>query len=317
MTGMATDPTLPAPPEIEHCYRHPAEETRVHCTRCGRPICPDCMIPAPVGYQCPECVAQARKEFRQGPGRRIAVANAKGVSATNALIGLIVAVFVVEVAVGGPGSLLQGPSTLQLYDLGASTAFLPLRNFTVLPGVAMGQDWRLFTSMFLHIGILHLAFNCYALWIFGTAVEREFGRLRFLLIYFASGLFASAASYAFGPVGVVGAGASGAIFGLFGAFLAYNLRRRDTAIAQARLRQMVGLIVLNAVIALSFGFIDWRAHAGGLVAGIAAGYVAEGWGNLARRKVILVVGFAGLLLATVALVAWRTANLRSTFPQLF
>jgi membrane associated rhomboid family serine protease len=275
------------------------------------------MIPAPVGYQCPECVAEARKEFRQGPGRRIAVANAKGISATNALIGVILAVFVLEVAVGGPSSLLQGPSTLKLYNLGASVAFLPLANFTVLPGIAMGQDWRLLTSMFLHIGILHLAFNCYALWIFGTAVEREFGRTRFLLIYFVTGLFASASSYAFGPVGVVGAGASGAIFGLFGAFLAYNLRRRDTAIAQARIRQMGMLILINAFIAFSFGFIDWRAHVGGFVAGVAAGYIAEGAGNLARRKAILVVGFAALLLATVALVVWRTAELRSSYPQLF
>jgi membrane associated rhomboid family serine protease len=304
---MATDPTLPAPPEIEYCYRHPAEETRVHCTRCGRPICPECMIPAPVGYQCPECVAEARKEFRQGPGRRIAVAQAKGISATNALLAVILAVFAVELAVAGPGSLLLGPSTKQLYNLGASAGF----------AVAMGQDWRLFTSMFLHIGIIHLAFNCYALWLFGNAVEQEFGRLRFLLIYFATGLFASAASYAFGPINVVGAGASGAVFGLFGAFIAYNYRRRDTAIAAARLRQMMGLIVLNAVIALSFGFIDWRAHAGGLVAGIAAGYVGEGWGNLSRRRVVLVVGFAGIVLATLALVVWRTTSLHAANPQLF
>jgi membrane associated rhomboid family serine protease len=316
MGRMATEPTLPAPPEIEYCYRHPAVETRVHCTRCGRPICPECMVPAPVGYQCPECVAEARKEFRKGPGRRIAVAQAKGVSTTNVLIGILVAVFVVEVAVAGPGSLLSGASTRKLYDMGASAGVFQLPNFTVLPGIATGQDWRLFTSMFLHIGIIHLAFNCYALWIFGTAVEQEFGRLRFLLIYFASGLFASAASYAFGSLGTVGAGASGAIFGLFGAVLAYNYRRRDTAIARARLQQMVFLIVINAVLAFSLGFIDWRAHAGGFVAGVAAGYLAEGWGNLTQRKVILVAGFAGLLLATVALVVWRTANLHATFPQL-
>ena len=55
----------------------PNVETGVHCTRCGRPICPECMIPAPVGHQCPECVNEARREFRQGPGRRIAVANVR------------------------------------------------------------------------------------------------------------------------------------------------------------------------------------------------------------------------------------------------
>lgn len=315
---MSTDPSLPAPPGTEHCYRHPSEQTGVHCTRCGRPICPACMIEAPVGYQCPECVGEARREFRKGPGRRIAVANAKAMSATNVLLATIGAVFVAELVVAGPDALLLGPTSRQLYDMGGGAAFLAQIDpvFRVLPGIATGQYWRLVTSMFLHIGLIHLAFNAYALWLFGTAIERELGRVRFLLIYFATGIFASAASYAFGTPGAVGAGASGAIFGLFGAYLAYNYRRRGSALADARVQQMVRLIVLNAILALSLHFIDWRAHLGGLVAGLAAGYVAEGWGTLERRRRILVFGFAGILLAAAALVAWRTADLQSTYPIL-
>jgi membrane associated rhomboid family serine protease len=276
------------------------------------------MIEAPVGYQCPECVGEARKEFRKGPGRRIAVANAKAMPATNVLLAAIGAVFVVELAVAGPGALLLGPSSRQLYDMGGGAAFFAQVDpvFRVLPGIATGQYWRLVTSMFLHIGLIHLAFNAYALWLFGTAIERELGRVRFLLIYFATGIFASAASYAFGTPGAVGAGASGAIFGLFGAYLAYNYRRRGSALADARVQQMVRLIVLNAILAISLHFIDWRAHLGGLVAGLAAGYVAEGWGTLERRRRILVFGFAGILLVAAALVAWRTADLRSTYPIL-
>src|SRR4029453_15885180 len=72
-----------APPAVEHCYRHPNVETGVHCTRCARPICPEGMTPAPFGYQCPECVAQARREFRKGPGRRIVTG---GVTATKVLL---------------------------------------------------------------------------------------------------------------------------------------------------------------------------------------------------------------------------------------
>jgi membrane associated rhomboid family serine protease len=314
---MASDQSLPAPPGVEYCYRHPSEQTGVHCTRCGRPICPACMIEAPVGYQCPECVAEARREFRKGPGRRIAVANATRLSATSVLLALIGAVFVAEVVVGGPGSLLLGPSSRKLYDMGGASAFfVQAEPFRVFPGIATGQYWRLVTSMFLHIGVLHLAFNCYALWLFGNAIEHELGRLRFLLIYFTTGIFASAASYAFGTPGAVGAGASGAIFGLFGAFLAYNYRRRSSALAAARLQQMVRLIVLNAILALSLQFIDWRAHLGGLVAGVAAGYAAEGWGNLTKRRWVLVFGFAGILLAAAGLVAWRTADLRASFGPL-
>jgi membrane associated rhomboid family serine protease len=310
MTPMSTDPSLPAPPGVEYCYRHPTQQTGVHCTRCGKPICPACMIEAPVGYQCPDCVAEARREFRAGPGRRIAIANAKSVSATNALLAVIGAVFVVEVIIGGPGSLILGPTSRQLYDMGGATAlFAQAEPFRILPGIATGQYWRLLTSMFLHIGLIHIAFNGYALWLFGTVIETELGRLRFLLIYFTTGIFAGAASYAFGTPVAVGAGASGAIFGLFGAFFAYNYRRRSSALAAARLQQMVRLIVLNAILALSLHFIDWRAHLGGLVAGVAAGYVAEGWGNISKRRAILVFGFSAILLAAAGLVAWRTAEL--------
>jgi Tat protein translocase TatC len=87
----------PAPPTIEYCYRHPSVQTGVHCTRCGRPICTECMIPAPVGYQCPECVQQARREFRQGPGRpRLRVS---GLSATKLLLVALLAGFALALPV--------------------------------------------------------------------------------------------------------------------------------------------------------------------------------------------------------------------------
>ncbi|MGZ8651748.1 MAG: rhomboid family intramembrane serine protease [Actinomycetota bacterium] len=307
--------SLPPPPPTsapERCYRHPNVETGVHCTRCGRPICPECMIPAPVGHQCPECVGEARREFRQGPGRRIAVANIRRrASATTALLGLIAAVFLLEVVTGGPGSLMTGPSGLKLIELGASVALARLPNGDLV-GIAAGQDWRLVSAMFLHAGLLHIAFNAYALWIFGTVVEQELGRLRFLLIYFATGIVASAASYAFGP-NAVGVGASGAIFGIFGAFVTYNYRRRHLAIAAARLRSAVMIVVINMVLALSIQGIDWRAHVGGFIAGLFAGFVAEGVGTPPARRTILLVGFVGLLAVAFGLVAWHTSELQSRF----
>lgn len=307
--------TLPPPPPTgvpEYCYRHPNVETGVHCTRCGRPICPECMIPAPVGHQCPGCVDDARREFRQGPGRRIAAANIRRrASATTALLALIGAMFLLEVVAGGSGSLMTGPSGLKLIDLGASIALARLPNGDLV-GIAAGQDWRLVSAMFLHAGLLHIAFNAYALWIFGTVVEQELGRLRFLLIYFVTGVVASAASYAFGP-NAVGVGASGAIFGIFGAFVTYNYRRRHLAIAAARLRSAVTIVVINMVLALSIQGIDWRAHVGGFIAGLFAGFAAEGVGTPSARKTILVVGFAGLLVVAFGLVTWHTSQLHSQF----
>lgn len=296
----------PPAPTVEVCYRHPSEQTRVHCTRCGRPICPECMIPAPVGYQCPECIAQARREFRRGPGRPFR----GGVNATKALLYAIAAVFVVEVVVGGPQALFNGPSGRRLFDLGA---LQPL-------AIADGQYWRLFTAMFLHAGLLHIGFNAYALWLFGSMLESNLGRTHMVVIYFVSGFLASAASYAFGPVEALGVGASGAIFGIFGAFIAFNYRRRHLALAAANLRWAATLILLNLFLAFGFaGRIDWRAHLGGLIAGLAAGAVAEGWGGPAQRRTIQIVGFAGLIALGVTIVVWRTGQIRELpiFSQVF
>jgi membrane associated rhomboid family serine protease len=295
------DPNLPAPPQVEHCYRHPNEATLVHCTRCGRPICPQCMIPAPVGHHCPECVAEARREFRKGPGRRIAVA---GFSFTKALIASILAVYVIEVAKGGAGSLFEGPGGQQLFDLGA----------TFPPAIALlGQYWRFVTSMFLHIGVIHLAFNAYALWLLGTHVERDFGQVRFLVIYFLTGIMGGIASYAFGDPLAVGAGASGAVFGLMGAFLAYNYLRRNEAVARAYLQWVWQILALNAVLAITIRQIDFRAHIGGLVAGVVTGYLFD------RERVRLspalrALGVIALIGLGVALVLWRNADLRAQFP---
>jgi membrane associated rhomboid family serine protease len=296
--GSVDDDQLPSPPAqtIEVCYRHPDVQTRVHCTRCERPICPDCMIPAPVGFQCPECVETARREFRRGPGRPFR----GGVSPSKVLLVAIVVPFLVEVILGGPQTLFRGPSNQVLFEMGA---MFP-------PAVATGQFWRLFTAMFLHANLLHLAFNAYALWLFGRAVEEEFGRANMVAIYFVSGFLASAASYAFGPIDTLAVGASGAIFGIFGAFVAFNYRRRHLALASANLRQAAVLLLLNAVLAVANGAIDWRAHLGGFIAGFLAGYVAEGFGPPGRRAFMRVIGFAVLLAGGVALVVWRTNTIR-------
>lgn len=295
---------LPSPPAptIEVCYRHPDVQTRVHCTRCDRPICPDCMIPAPVGHQCPECVEQARRDFRSGPGRALR----GGVSATNALLVAIAIPFVIEVILGGPQALFN-PTAEILFDMGAMQPI----------AVADGQFWRLFTAMFLHVGLLHIALNAYFFWLFGRMVEASFGKTWMVLIYVVAGFLASVASYAFGPVTTLAVGASGAISGVFGAFIAYNYRRRQHAMNAANLRMALTVIVLNAVIAIGYSSIDWRAHVGGLVAGFALGYLADSSGPARQRAVVRFAGVATLVAIGIALVLWRTAEIRSAFPQFF
>lgn len=294
---MAED-QLPSPPAptIEVCYRHPDVQTRVHCTRCERPICPDCMIPAPVGFQCPECVEEARREFRKGPGRPFR----GGISVTKALLVAIAIPFVIEIVVGGPRALFD-PTLKLLFDLGAMAP----------PAVANGQFWRLFTAMFLHAGLLHVALNAYFFWLFGRVVESVFGRTWMLLIFLVSGFLASVASYAFGPVVALAVGASGAISGVFGAFIAYNYRRRHLAANAANLRMALTVIVLNAFIAVAYSSIDWRAHVGGLVAGFALGYLADDAVPARQRAVARFAGVATLVALGIALVVWRTAEIRS------
>jgi membrane associated rhomboid family serine protease len=292
---------------VEVCYRHPKEITGVHCTRCGRPICTDCMRPAAVGYQCPDCA---------GPGGRVATRRRASITVggagriTRLLLAVNVAMFAVELAVGGPNSLLGGPDCGQIIRLGASQPIL----------IAVNHEyWRLFTAMFLHAGILHLGLNMYALYLFGSVVEDAYGSGRFLALYVTSGLLASVASFVFGPPGLVGVGASGAIFGLLGAWFAYNYRRRAMRFHRANLQGAVSLIVLNLVLSAGLSsIIDWRAHVGGLVAGVILGFTAEGLGPPSVRPLVRLGGFVGLLILGAILTVAHVNQLTSTFgPVVF
>jgi membrane associated rhomboid family serine protease len=293
---------MPPPPTRERCYRHPDVETGVHCTRCGRPICPECMIPAPVGHQCPECVADARREYRRGPGRQVAAANLRSTPITKVLLIAIGIGYVWELIVaGGLTSLIAGPSPIDLFEAGGAFA----------PAIAAGQWWRLLTSIFLHAGLIHLAFNAFALWIFGNALEREIGRSSMLAVFLVTGVFAGATSYLFSTGAAVGVGASGAIFGLLGAFVTYNFLRRHNVLASAQLRSAVTLLLLNLVIGLSIPAIDWRAHLGGLVAGVVAGFAVDPSRPPAVRRALTIGGLLLLLGIAVVMVAVRTAQIQA------
>lgn len=173
------------------------------------------------------------------------------------LLAIIVAVFIVQTLLGGSTEVDV------LIRMGAK--FTPL--------IAAGEYWRLLTSMFLHVGVMHLAFNGYALFVIGTELERLMGPGRFLTIYLLSGLFGSLASYALSDS--LAAGASGAIFGIIGALAAFFLVHRKLlgTWGNRRLGNIALVLVLNLIWGFSQpGRIDNLAHVGGLLAGFALGW---------------------------------------------
>jgi len=291
---------LPEDIAVRHCYRHPDRETGVSCSNCGRPICHECMIPAAVGFRCPECMkeqggrdsrakvitrGQTRSRWNAG-----ALGGSAGMSVTKVLVAINVAVFLIGLA----------PSIGNWIDTWGSMS---------VPLVILDhQYWRMFTSLFVHAGILHIAFNMWALWVVGGFMEVAVGRLKFLLLYFISGFAGSVlVLLTLSPSPVVGA--SGAIFGLFGALAvhAYFNRGRDFQ-SSSFLRQILFIIVINLVFTFSFGGISWQAHIGGLVggAGTMAAMMLAGRKD-PRRPFELADGVAvlAIVLVLVALTAWR------------
>ena len=246
------------------------------------------------------------------------MANLKATPVTKILLIAMAIGYVWELVVaGGPGALFGGPGVRDLIDAGA---LVPVIGGTVahpIGGILGGEWWRLLSSMFLHAGLIHLALNSYVLWIFGVEIERQIGRLVMLAVFLVTGVFAGATSFAFAPGYTIAVGASGAIFGLVGAFIAYNYLRRQHVMAQARLRGALTMLMINLIIGFSIPGIDWRAHVGGLVAGLVAGFAVDPSRADPLRRTFAVVGLAALLAGAVALVAIRTAQIDANPSILF
>jgi membrane associated rhomboid family serine protease len=137
--------------------------------------------------------------------------------------------------------------------------------------IASGQWWRFVTPMFLHIGLLHIIFNSYALWIVGPQVEKLYGSARFVFLYVLTGIASVAASYFYNP-SIPSAGASGAIFGLLGVLLVFGFRHRNEIpplFRRAVVTSVLPWILINLVIGFSLRVVDNSAHIGGLLAGAA------------------------------------------------
>lgn len=143
------------------------------------------------------------------------------------------------------------------------------------PLTLSGEPWRLLTCMFIHFGLLHLAFNMWALWDVGRLVERLYGTASFVLLYFVAGLAGSITSVLWNPA-INAAGASGALFGVVGALLAFVFRP-DLGLPPVVVRALRNSMLTFTGISLALGAfatgIDNAAHLGGLATGLVMGLV--------------------------------------------
>jgi rhomboid protease GluP len=197
-----------------------------------------------------------------------------------------VTVFAVMVTFGVP---FLTPSATQLQAWGANDGSRI---------VLRGEYWRLFTSVFIHGGLIHLAVNMWSLMVIGPLVERLYGNLAFAIIYLASGLGGAIASVAASPVRI-GVGASGAICGVLGALMAFLITHRRSipaSLLKSLGANVLGIIVFMVVLGRIVPNIDQEAHYGGLATGFLCGLLLYRPWPVARSL------FVGVRRAAVSLV---------------
>jgi membrane associated rhomboid family serine protease len=268
------------------CYRHPSRETGVSCSSCGRPICPDCMTPTPVGMRCPDC-SRERTKVQRGVRSGPVVPRA-----TQVLIAINVIVFLAETAAGAP---LGGGGGGTIWNHGVLLG-LPLTAHNPYPAPFNGthEYWRLVTGGFLHDGILHIGINMLSLYFVGAALEPAIGSRNFVVIYLTSLLASSFGSLLFQP-DTPTIGASGAIFGVFGALIVVA-RYRGIPFWQSGL----GFILLvNLIFSLSVQGISIGGHIAGLVAGLITGWLVLEFDERRRMPAVAMAGCAVVAVASV------------------
>lgn len=292
------------------CYRHPDVATGIVCTRCGRPICPACMVDAAVGFQCPECTRAGAKQMRQGQLPYGGNVSRNPWLVTIVIVVINVAVFLIANLYGLGDRLGLAPRGVCLdaldpnsYYPGALPDSCAASGNTWVAGVATGAWWQVVTSVFTHLQIVHLALNMVSLIFIGPPLERVLGRARFLAIYAVSGLTGSAAVMWLTNPETSTVGASGALFGLMGALLLLSYK------AKGNYQQVLMLLGLNiAFTVLNLQTISWQGHLGGLVGGLVATWIVV-YAPRERRRIVQWSGLAVLTVLIVAAIVVRASML--------
>lgn len=274
----------PTPAQAPTCFRHPERISYVACHRCGRAVCPDCQVPAPVGVQCTECVRSANKAIPRTKTQFGGTARAGAPVVTYTLIGLNALMYLFQWIIPN--------FTQQIFLVGV---------------LAYWEPWRIITSAFAHSqgSLLHIAMNMYGVYICGTLLEPRLGRLRFISLYFLSALGGSLGVLLLSdPLGAT-LGASGALSGLFlGLFVVFRTNR-------SALKQMGIVLVLNAVMGFIVPGISWQGHLGGaIIGGVVAAAIVLIPKGVKRSKIqfallgLIAVILGGSIYAAALAIRW-------------
>ncbi|MGP0018869.1 MAG: rhomboid family intramembrane serine protease [Candidatus Sulfotelmatobacter sp.] len=257
---------------------------------------------------CPWCVqheAAQRGEIDENAKQPVITApwvqRESSVTLTQLLVGANVMVFIAMVIASGP-------------SLDFTNKVMDVFGANFGPYTLSGQWWRLLTYMFLHGGLMHIAFNMWCLWDLGRLCESLYGRWTFAAIYLITGISGGLASVAWNPE-VLSVGASGAIFGLAGALLAsfYLGEFSVPKVAiQGTLRSLLFFVGFNVLFGAMVSGIDNACHVGGLVSGLILGALiarlAPGH-DVARRVGVLGVVALAVVVSAFGVQRWRAPEL--------
>ena len=245
----------------------------------------------PVGIRCPDHASTTGRAAapKQAARRAAATVSRRGPIVTQALIGINVGIYLLQLLMGAGLSARAG----WIYEHGVLVSSAIDSSGQVV-GVAQGDWWRLVTAMFLHYGPLHLGMNMLVLWFIGPPLEDYFGHGRYALVYLVSGLAGSAGALIWSPNALT-VGASGAIWGIMGAALVLEARRTYVFGGQA-----MGLVVLNLAFTFLIPGISIGGHIGGLIGGALC---ALAFSSFRRSPALATVSIAavGVLSVAVAL----------------
>lgn len=288
------------------CYRHPERETYVRCQRCEKPICPDCMRDASVGFQCPDCVKEGVRSTRQAQAPYGGSRSGDPRVTSIVLIALNAAVWLAVVATGWrssrlidrlallPTGICDSASNPDVYYPGLDSAGAcgSISDGQWFPGVADGAYWQLVTSMFSQVDVWHIGLNMLALWFLGPQLEAVLGRVRFLTLYGVAGLAGSVCVYWFAAENSATLGASGAIFGLLGALVVVLHK------IGGNLQAILPWLAVNALFTFLVPHVSWQGHLGGFVGGLVVTSVIV-YAPKERRTLLQVAG-VGLVVVLLA-----------------